>query len=166
MLGVSLFQLRWDTHDNNIANPTAVGWGVNFSGREYFGSHHYFRWMTSYGQGWGSNIVATIGSAASAVLDDKGNLETMPAWNLGGGVSINILDNVTSNLNINYFALDPSEFRDENKIKRGISSHLNLIWAPVRSVNAGAEFMLLERTNGDDRKGTGRRIQMMVKYLF
>jgi len=39
----------------------------------------FFRWMASYGQGWGSQIVATLGTNASAILDPNGNLEKITA---------------------------------------------------------------------------------------
>ena len=165
-LGASLFQLRWDG-EGDISNSTAVGWGFSFSGREYFGSKkHWFRWMASYGQGWGSQIVSTIGTQSSAVLNNEGKLETMPAWNLGTGIALNISPKLVSNFNINYYSIDPSEFRDETKMKSGSSGHVNLIWSPYKKVNAGVEFMMLERVNGDATSGIGNRLQFMIKYLF
>ena len=165
-LGASLFQLRWDG-EGVIPNSTGVGWGFSFSGREYFGEKkHWFRWMASYGQGWGSQIVATVGTQSSAVLNDDGKLETMPAWNLGTGVCFNLSKTLATNLNLNYYSIDPSIYRDEQKMKSGSSGHLNLIWSPIKNVNAGVEFMVLERVNGDDHSGVGRRLQFMTKYHF
>jgi len=166
MLGGSLFQLRWDGQ-NIISNSTAVGWGFSFSGREYFGrSKHFFYWMTSYGQGWGSQIVSTIGTGSSAILTPDGKLETMPAWNLGGGFAFNLTNTLTTNLNLNWYSIDPSQYRAGNKMKSGESAHINLIWSPFKNVNTGIEFMYLRRTNTDETRGTGRRLQMMIKYLF
>jgi hypothetical protein len=122
--------------------------------------------MASYGQGWGSQIVATVGTQSSAVLDDDGKLETMPAWNLGAGVSFNLSKTLATNLNLNYYSIDPSIYRDEQKMKGGSSGHLNLIWSPIKHINTGVEFMVLERVNVDDNSGVGRRLQFMVKYLF
>lgn len=165
-LGASLFQLRWDG-EGIIPNSTVVGWGFSFSGREYFGEKkHWFRWMANYGQGWGSQIVATLGTQASAILNDQGELESMPAWNLGTGVAINISEKLTSNINLNYYSMTPSEFRDSSKMKTGSSGHINLIWSPYKKVDAGIEYMRAERINGDSSSGTGNRIQMMIKYNF
>ena len=165
-LGGSLFQLRWDGEEL-IPNSTVLGWGFSFSGREYFGKNKlWFSWMASYGQGWGSQIVATVGTQSSAVLNDDGKLETMPAWNLGAGVCFNLSKTLATNLNLNYYSIDPSEFRDEQKMKGGSSGHLNLIWSPIKNINTGVEFMVLERVNVDDNSGVGRRLQFMVKYLF
>jgi len=164
-LGASAFQLRWDGQSSG-PDATAFGWGVNFSGREYFGKKHYFRWMASYGYGWGSNIVATLGTTASAILTPDGKMETMPAWNLGGGVALNISPTLVTNINTNWFGLDPSEYRSKDKIKLGGSGHINLIWSPYKSVNTGIEFMTLYRENGDGKSGVGTRLQLMIKYLF
>lgn len=165
-LGGSLYQLRWDGVDI-IPNSTKVGWGFSFSGREYFGAKkHWFRWMTSYGDGWGSQIVATIGTLSSAVLNNDGKLETMPAWNLGAGLAINITNKLVSNLNLNHYSIDPSVYRDPSKIKGGSSGHINLIWSPEKNIETGIEFMMLERVNGDNTSGTGKRLQAMVKYHF
>jgi hypothetical protein len=122
--------------------------------------------MASYGNGWGSNIVATVGTASSAILTPDGKLETMPAWNLGTGVAINISPVLVANINTGWFGLNPSEFRSEDKIKLGGSGHVNLIWSPYKSVNAGVEFMTLYRENGNGESGVGTRLQMMIKYLF
>jgi hypothetical protein len=165
-LGASLFQLRWDG-ESVIPNSSKAGWGFSFSGREYFGANrNWFRWMTSYGQGWGSQIIATLGTQASAILNEQGELETMPAWNLGAGVAINISKKLVSNFNLNYFSITPSEFRDDSKMKSGSSGNINLIWSPYKNIDGGIEYIRAERINGDSSSGTGNRIQMMVKYNF
>jgi len=164
-LGASAFQLRWDGQKTG-PNASALGWGVSFSGREYFGNKHYFRWMASYGNGWGSNIVSTLGSSASAILTPSGKLETMPAWNIGGGFAFNLSPVLVTNINTSWFNLDPSVYRSDDKIKFGGSGHINLIWSPIKNVNTGIEFMTLYRENDDGKSGVGNRLQMMVKYLF
>lgn len=165
MLGGSVFQLRWDGM-GTIPNSTAIGWGFSFSGREYFGKKHFFRWMASYGQGWGSQIVATLGTGGSAILTPDGTLETMPALNLGGGFAFNLSNVLVTNLNLNWYAIDPSVYKEANKMKAGESAHINLIWSPIKKVNAGIEFMVLRRTNVNDTQGTGSRLQLMIKYIL
>jgi hypothetical protein len=90
----------------------------------------------------------------------------MPALNLGGGFAFNLSNVLVTNLNLNWYAIDPSVYKEANKMKAGESAHINLIWSPIKKVNAGIEFMVLRRTNVNDTQGTGRRIQAMVKYLF
>jgi len=165
MLGASVFQLRWDGQDI-IANSTAIGWGISFSGREYFGKKHYFFWMASYGQGWGSQIVSTIGTQGSAILSPDGELETMPAWNLGTGIAINLTQTLVTNFSMAWYSIEPSVYREPDKMKSGESAHLNLIWSPIKKVNTGVEYMILRRTNTDNSSGVGNRIQFMIKYVF
>jgi hypothetical protein len=122
--------------------------------------------MTSYGQGWGSQIVSTLGTNSSAVLTPEGDLETMPAWNLGTGLAINIRSNLVTNFNINWYSIDPSQYREGKKMKSGESVHLNLIWSPYKKVNTGIEYMILKRVNTDNSSGTGQRLQLMIKYII
>jgi len=165
MLGGSVFQLRWDGQ-GKIDNATAIGWGFSFSGREYFGKKHFFRWMASYGQGWGSQIVATLGTQGSAILTPEGELETMPAWNLGTGIAINFTQTLVTNFNINWYSIEPSSYRSPEKMKSGESAHLNLIWSPLKKVNTGIEYMILRRTNTNNSTGVGNRLQLMIKYVI
>ena len=165
MLGASFFQLRWDG-EGKIDNSTALGWGVSFSGRKYFGNDHYFIWLSSYGQGWGSQIASTIGTQSSAVLTPDGSLETMPAWNLVTGFAFNLTKTLVTNLNVAYYAIDPSIYRDLNKMESGQSAHVNLIWSPIKNANTGIEYMVLQRINGSGDSGVGQRLQLMIKYIF
>jgi hypothetical protein len=126
----------------------------------------FIYWLTSYGQGWGSQIVATLGTGASAYLTPEGDLKTNQSWNLGGGVAINLTDKWVTNLSVNAYAMDPPESRDPLDMVSGESAHINLMWSPYKKVNTGIEYMYLRRTNMDDSQGTGSRLQLMVKYLF
>jgi hypothetical protein len=166
MIGASAFQLRWDGL-GAMPNSTAMGWGFSFSGREYFGNkRHFFRWMASYGEGWGSQIVATVGTQSSAIVTPEGSLETMPAWNLGAGIAFRLSNTLVGNLNSSYYAIDPSKYKEANDMKSGISGHINMIWSPIENLNTGIEFLAVQRTNVNDKEGIGRRLQLMVKYLF
>ena len=51
-------------------------------------------------------------------------------------------------------------------MKSGQSAHINLIWSPIKNVNAGIEYMVLKRVNGDNASGVGQRMQLMAKYIF
>ena len=166
MLSASVFQLRWDGK-GIIPNTSAIGWGLGFSGREYFGaSKHFLHWMASYGKGWGSQVVSGIGAKTSATLEPDGDLDPMPALNLGGGVSLNILPTLAASASSYWYTIDPSPTRNGHMLKGGYANHMNLIWSPIRNVNTGIEFMFLKRVNADDMSGTGRRLQLMLKYIF
>lgn len=163
-LSAAACQLRWDGQETG-PDATALGWGVTFSGRHYFGKH-YLTWLGAYGDGWSSNVISTVGSNASAILTPDGVLETMPIVNVAGSFSAILSSVLMANLSAAWFNLDASQYRAAEKITRGGSAHVNLIWSPVKSVNAGVEYMTLYRENVDGKSGFGRRLQFMIKYLF
>lgn len=165
-LGTSLYQLRWDGQSTG-PDDTTLGWGVSFSGREYIiKEKFYISWLGSYGDGWGSNVISTLGTNATAILNPDGKLETMQAWSLMGGFTYSISQTLVTNVSTAWFAIDPSVYRSPDAIKSGHSLHANIIWSPIKSVNAGVEFMTLNRNNGDGASGNGNRLQLMIKYLF
>ncbi len=166
MIGASVFQLRWDGL-GDMPNATAIGWGFSFSGREYFGTKkHYFIWLASYGQGWGSQIVSTIGTQSSAIVTPQGTLETMPAYNLSAGFAFRLSNTLVTNINSNWYSIDPSQYKEGYDMKAGLAGHVNLIWSPIKNINTGVEFMMGKRINVNDTQGTASRLQLMVKYLF
>ncbi|TFV95822.1 hypothetical protein E4S40_06260 [Algoriphagus kandeliae] len=165
-LASSLYQLRWDGQDIG-PDDSALGWGVSFSGREYLiKDKFYFIWLGSYGKGWGSNVISTLGTNASAIIQPNGELETMPLWSLSGGIVYNISPTLLTNISAASFSLDPSDYRDIDQIKNGHSFHANVIWSPAKSINAGIEIMSLYKENGSGDSGVGNRLQLMLKYLF
>ena len=70
------------------------------------------------------------------------------------------------NLSSMWFEIDPSPTRGPNMYKGGYANHINLIWSPMKKVNVGIEYMFLKRVNTDENSGTGRRLQMMMKYTL
>lgn len=165
MLSASVFQLRWDPDSSN-SDKTAIGWGVSFSGREYFGSKkHYLFWQASYGDGWGSNILTYI-SDGSAVLNPEGAIETMIALSYGGGFVYNLSKVLSTSVSTFWSSIDPSQYLSNNVMKSGGTAHVNLIWSPVKKINTGIEYIYAKRINVDDRFGEANRIQFMIKYIF
>lgn len=165
MLSGSVFQLRWDPDDSNT-NQTALGWGVSFSGREYFGSKkHYFFWQGSYGDGWGSNILTFL-SDGSATISPDGVLETMKALSYGGGFTYNISPVLATSVSTFWAEIDPTQYRESTNMSKGGTVHANLIWSPVKRINTGIEYIYGKRTNVDGDDGEASRLQLMVKYIF
>ncbi len=165
-LSASINQLRWDGQGTG-PDDSSLGWGVSFSGREYFiKDKFYITWLGSYGDGWGSNIVAALGTNAAAILTPNNKLETMQAWSMAGGLSYSLSQTVMVNASTAWFGIDPSDYRSPDAIKSGHSIHTNIIWSPIKNANTGIEFMTLRRNNGDGASGNGNRLQLMIKYLF
>ncbi len=165
MVAASVYQLRWDP-DNSSSDQTAIGWGVSFSGREYFSSkRHYVFWQASYGDGWGSNILTFI-SDGSAVLNPNGELETMTAFSYGGGFVCNLSPVLSTSVSTFWTALDPSQYLGNNDLESGGTAHLNVIWSPVKKINTGIEYIYSKRTNVDGNFGEANRVQFMIKYII
>jgi hypothetical protein len=57
-----------------------------------------------------------------------------------------------------------SPFGNLNRIIYG--AHANLIWSPIPAVDIGAEYIYLQRTVEDGRRGTGHRAQFSTKFRF
>lgn len=165
MVAASVFQLRWDP-DSSSTDQTALGWGISFSGREYFTSkRHYVFWQASYGDGWGSNILTFI-SDGSAVLNPNGELETMTALSYGGGFAYNLSHVLTTSVSTFWSSISASQFLGANSMASGGTFHANLIWSPVKKINTGIEYIYGRRTNVDGKFGEANRIQLMIKYII
>ena len=164
-LAASVYQLRWNP-ENSSETSTAPGWGVSFSGREYFGQKkHYAFWQVSYGNGWGSNILTFIGDG-SATINPDGEIETMAAYSYGGGFVYNISPVIATSVNTFWTAIDPTDDRDEHTMYKGGTVHANIVWSPVKKINAGIEYIYGKRTNVSELFGEAHRMQMMIKYII
>ena len=165
MVTGQVFQLRWDP-DSSSTNATALGWGVSFSGREYFtAKKHFVFWQVSYGEGWGSNILTFIGDG-SATVNSENELETMPAYSFGGGITYNLSPVLATSVSSFWTAVDPTDERLPNSMESGGTAHVNLVWSPVKKINAGIEYIYGKRTNKDGKFGEANRLQFMIKYII
>ena len=165
MLSSSVFQLRWNP-ENTSTNQTTLGWGVSFSGREYFGKkNHFMYWQGSYGDGWASNILSFL-SYGSAVIRPNGTIKTMEAFTYGGGFVYNVSTVLSASVNTFWSKITDTKLLDTDRMTAGGTVHTNLIWSPVKNVNTGIEYMYGKRTNADGKSGEANRVQLMIKYLF
>ncbi len=165
MFGGSVYQLRWDGLETG-PNAAAVGWGFVFSGCQNFSKKLGVRWNISGGDGWGTNVFATLGSGSTAILTPDGKLETQFMWNLDASIAYNISPIVVMNLQGAWINTDPSQYRGVNEYKSGAIGHLNFIYSPVKSINVGAEYQIAQRKNIDGKSGIANRIQFSAKYIF
>jgi len=134
-----------------------------------------------YGSGIGRYV--NIGGATfnSAVIKNFGTTavreETQPTW--GGFVWY--MHNWTDTLRTNaVFGIQENHWSDaiinpgnSALTDRIITSHADLIWSPIKSVNLGVEYMWGERdfhhtpgTGGNQKAGNDNRIQFSAQYLF
>jgi len=165
MLGGAVFELHWDGQ-GEISNASAVGWGVLLSGRLGLGRRDFVVWNASAGNGWASNIATDIGTGSSAVLMPDGTLDPLFAWNVQVGGAHYLSNVVALNLSLAWASVEDSPDRPDDSLKEGGTAHVNVIWSPVTSVNAGVEYMFGLRRNYDGADGTAHRVQAMIKYIF
>lgn len=163
--GGSIYQLRWDGLETG-PYATAVGWGFIFSGRQNFTEKFAFKWNTSGGKGWGSNIVALLGREYGAMITPDEELETMYAWNASLSVVYNFSPILITNITGGWAQTYPSEYKGPNDFRSGATGHINLIYSPAKSINVGAEYQIGRRLNIDGKSGIANRIQISGKYIF
>jgi hypothetical protein len=170
-------------------NATAFGGGVDVSGTINVGGLVNFAPIVSdqigfngfYGSGIG-RYVTEGGGFPSTMIKNFGTTAvrevTQPDWGGFAWYLHNWTDTLRSNavfgIQRNHIsnALLPainSAFAD-----RIITTHVNLIWSPIKSVNIGAEYMWGEidfrpaavNPSNSQKSGTDNRIQFSAQYIF
>lgn len=163
--GGSIYQLRWDGLETG-PNAAALGWGLVFSGRQNFTKKFSLLWNISGGEGWGTNVFATLGTGNSAILNPDGDLETQFMYSLDASIQYSISNVLVTNIQGGYIDVDLSEYKGPNDYKSGAIGHWNFIWSPVKSINIGGEYQIARRENKDGKSGIANRIQISAKYIF
>ena len=165
MFGASIYQLRWDGLETG-PNASAVGWGFVFSGRQYLTKSLGFKWNTSAGEGWGTNVFALLGSGNTAIVTPEGDLETQFVVNLDASIFYSISPVVDVYIQGAWVDVDPSKYKGPNSYKNGAIGHLTVIYSPVKSINVGAEYQIAKRKNINEQSGIANRLQFSAKYIF
>ncbi len=165
LLGAQVAQLRWDGGGLG-PDATALQASVVFGGRQYIGKEDFFTWNISYGKGSGENIMAFAGSNANAVLNDQGNLETMPAFAFVVGFMHRWNKQFSSNLGYAYGWLETPDSRDAYALAQGGIGHVNLFYSLSDEMSTGIEYMWGTQKTTNDALGRGSRVQCMVKFEF
>ena len=167
LMGASIGQLHWDG-SSGTPSDSAVQLAAVVAGRQNLSERAYATWHLSYSEGAGENIMAFAGTDANAVLDAKGNLETIPAFATVLGVGYDWTSTLSSNVSYAYGWLDTPETRDPLALKRGGIGHLNLIWKPTENghFSTGAEIMYGKTRVQNDATGDATRLQLMAKFEF
>lgn len=163
--GGSIYQLRWDGLETG-PNASALGWGFVFSGRQNFTKKFSLLWNVSGGEGWGTNVFATLGTGNSAILSPDGDLETQFMYSLDASIQYSISHVLVTNIQGGYIDVDLSEYKGPNDYKSGAIGHWNFIWSPVKSINIGIEYQIAQRENKDGKSGIANRLQLSAKYIF
>ena len=166
-MGTSIGQLHWDGGPSGPSD-SAVQLAAVVAGRQNLTERAYATWHLSFSEGAGENIMSFAGTAANAVLEADGSLETFPAFSTLIGFGYDWTPSLSSNVSYAYGWLDTPETRDPLALKRGGIGHVNLIWKPggMKHFSTGAEFMWGKTRVQNDASGTATRLQLMAKFEF
>jgi hypothetical protein len=165
--GTSVGQLHWDGAANGPSD-SAAQFAFLVGGRQNLGERAYATYHFSYSEGAGENIMAFAGTAANAVLDANGKLETFPAFAAVFGFGYNLTSTLTTQGSYAYGVLDTPDSRDPLALERGGVGHLNLIWRPKNNeyFTMGAEIMYGKTRVQNGATGDATRLQLMAKFAF
>jgi hypothetical protein len=147
------------------ARDQVMGWGVNQSGAFLLpDSQDRISWHAIFGNGIGRYIEGGADQGASITPDGKLNSE----FAYGGFATYRHwwTDTLSSNFDFGYssFDLNPDEVNDANR--KLYSSHLNLMWAPVKQLEFGIEYVWAHRKVHDGREGDINRISCYSVFYF
>lgn len=163
--GASFAQLRWDGGSIGPSDQT-LQWEVIVAGRQYIGDNNYVCFNFNYGDAYGENILAFIGSNANAVLNAEGKLDPILAKSASMGFMHRWAPGLESNFNYAYGWLDSPDSRAPFSLKRGGIGHANLIYHFDKNFSIGAEYMWGEQRTTNDAYGAAHRLQTMAKFEF
>lgn len=165
-LGADVFLLDWQGGESGPSD-TAVGFGINLTGRALLGAKRRDALVGggTTGRGSAHRVVVLEGGGNDAVITENG-LDVMSHWQVYTGFSHYWTDSLNSTITTGWAGLDNSPFQPESAIHKAASVHLNLIWFPYTLVSTGGEIMWGKRWNKDGGHGDAWRFQYMAKFKF
>jgi len=101
-----------------------------------------------------------------------GSAQTVSGWGVMGGYQHWWADNLRSTISGSYIEFEnDSGFVSASSVfttlnKHYITSHVNLIWSPVPSMDTGGEFIFTERETESGQTGNQMRFQYSAKWKF
>ncbi len=164
------------TGGQNTANDVskkATGWGVGLSGKYLTVGKSGIIGQINAGQGIGRYIPEIAGEAVYYNTTTK-QFNVLSATNAIVGYEHYWTDEVRSNLLASYTRISPpasgvgftpltGTTRITQKIKKVF---FNILYNPVKNVEAGVEFAHIRRDTMDNKTGSGNRVSVGVTYNF
>ena len=141
------------------ADDEVFGWGLNHSGMYWFPEgKDRLTWNVNFGDGIGRYLES--GAFQGASITPDGKLDTQ--FGYGGFMTYKHwwTETISSNLDfgMSAFKLNPDE--DPRANKRLYSSHINMIWTPIKQLEFGLEYVWGHREVHDGRTGYVSRLQI------
>jgi hypothetical protein len=160
-----LRQLRFD-RPTPEEDATAIGWGLNLTGRWTTFGKDNVRGQIAVGSGISRYIKGISKTDNDAILTADGDLISIPSLNYTLAYLHFWSPTIRSNITFGIADLDNQQAQVDDTISKLWSWHVNLVWSPWHLMNIGIEFMQGERINKDGAKGTANRIQLAAQFKF
>ena len=146
-------------------NDQVMAWGLNQSGAFLLpGIEDRISWYLIFGDGIGRYLEGGVDQGASVSAD--GQLDTQ--FGYGGFITYRHMwtDTLESNIDFGYstFDLNVEEVGIANR--KLYSSHVNLLWMPIASLEFGIEYAWAHRRVHDGREGSINRINAHSVFYF
>lgn len=156
--------LRSLSFDNNAGpSDSTVGWGLNLSGGlKTFGQDSLVA-SFSYGEGIG-RYIQDLPGGSGAVVDDTGNLHTLPAWGAMVGYRHQWSEKWRSTVSYSYVELDSRAEQGGLAYDHTHYAQANIIWASTKNFYVGLEYLYGLKEARDGAEGDDHRIQMSFQY--
>lgn len=173
--GFGHFMLRGVVRQLSLDNGAGIdqragAYGIGASGRWNLFGKDNLRGEINWGDGIGRYIVDAGGEAAAVTA--AGELKTEKALGLSFSYQHWWLANLRSNLSFGYTHIDTlgsvydgcatADCPNRNLL----TTHVNLIWSPVRNVDTGIEYIHARREVANGTRGSEDTIQASAIYHF
>jgi uncharacterized coiled-coil protein SlyX len=178
-----LREVRAQSNEDPSVVHAAPAWGVSASGVLAAGGKGWskndriiFQFNGGKGNARYINDLQSCNCGEDAVFAPDGSLHALTAWgyyaayehhweNFPNPLHLSIND-FRSSLIWGRVKVDNLSFMPGTSYKQTDRVSLNALWSPVRSVDAGIEYIWGQRVNQDGSRGTATQLQMRVRFLF
>jgi hypothetical protein len=180
---VVLRQIRAQPNENPDAIYSAWAWGVSASGVLAVGGTGWskndrviFQFNGGKGIARYINDLQSCNCGEDAVFGLDGGLNALTVWgyyaayehhweNFPNPLKLP-LNEFRSSLIWGHVAVNNLSFMPGSSYKQTDRISLNALWSPVKSVDAGIEYIWGQRINEDGSRGTATQLQMRFRFLF
>ena len=168
--------------DPNVVH-SAPAWGASASGVLPVGGKGWSkndRFIFQFNGGKGIaryiNDLNSCNCGLDAVFGDDGSLHALTAWGYYAAYEHHwenfpnplhlAINHFRSSLIWGHVNVDNLSFMPGTSYKKTDRLSLNALWSPVRSVDAGIEYIWGQRINQDGSRGTATQLQMRLRFMF
>jgi len=154
--------VRWD----GVSDDSALGWGLNFSGKFPTIDKDSFGFSMLGGKGLGHYINATQTTNADAVIVPGGSLHTIAAVGGQANYTHHWTDTLQSNIMYSHVWNDNRSEQPDSAIHKVNYLLNNLVWNPYPLIHVGVEYLYGTRENKNGSYGQAHRLTFGFIYLF